>query len=125
MKKKPSGILRELRDKSVSEFGKRVKELRKQLYLDQTQLAEKLGLNNQTISNWENQGTEPRYNIIKSIIMTFPEIDARWFITGEGEPFGNAADKKILEIKNQLLAVYQENDKLRRENEELRSSTPH
>ena len=46
--------------KTMKEFGGRLKELRKEKGLDQTQLASKLNLGNQaTVSRWESGNFEP------------------------------------------------------------------
>ncbi|WZU02649.1 helix-turn-helix domain-containing protein [Erysipelothrix sp. D19-032] len=42
------------------EFGKKLKDARKSIGLTQSQLAEKTGFSQNTISNWENGVREPR-----------------------------------------------------------------
>lgn len=55
-------------------LGEKIIELRKKKKLTQEQLAEKLGIIRQTLSNWENNTTSP--DIVGKII----DFDDTWFM---------------------------------------------
>jgi len=48
-------------------FGKRLRELRKEKGLHQSQLASKLNVNQNAISRWESDKNEPSIEMIKQI----------------------------------------------------------
>ena len=50
-----------------SAIGKYIYQKRKAKNLTQTQLAEKLGVSNKTISKWENGKCMPDYSIIENL----------------------------------------------------------
>ncbi len=42
-------------------------------------------INHQTVSNVIKGKTKPSFKVVESILLRFPDINARWLITGEGE----------------------------------------
>lgn len=55
----------------IMEVGKRIREYRKIYNLSQEQLAEKIFVSRQTVSNWENDKTYPDIQIIVSLSILF------------------------------------------------------
>ena len=55
----------------IMEIGKRIREYRKIYNLSQEQLAEKIFVSRQTVSNWENDKTYPDIQIIVSLSILF------------------------------------------------------
>lgn len=53
--------------------------------LSQKSLSELLGLKRQNITNWINKGTAIKNEHLTEIVKTFPELNAHWLLTGEGE----------------------------------------
>ncbi|EJT5244950.1 helix-turn-helix transcriptional regulator, partial [Listeria monocytogenes] len=53
------------------EIGKRIREYRKIYNLSQEQLADKIFVSRQTVSNWENDKTYPDIQIIVSLSILF------------------------------------------------------
>ena len=53
-------------------FGDRIKLLRHSYNLSQVQLAEKLKVSKQTVSNWENNNILPSVEMLISIASFFP-----------------------------------------------------
>lgn len=51
--------------------GQRIKELRKQSKLDQSQLAAKLNVSNKTVSSWEQNRTQPKMEMIEAMCKIF------------------------------------------------------
>ncbi|HIX09794.1 MAG TPA: helix-turn-helix domain-containing protein [Firmicutes bacterium] len=52
-------------------FHERLKELRTEANLSQTELAKILGVNQRTISNWENGDRQPDFNMLEKIANYF------------------------------------------------------
>ena len=52
-------------------FAKRIKFLRQSKELNQVQLAERLGVKKQSISNWENDNILPSVDLLKRIALYF------------------------------------------------------
>lgn len=53
------------------DIGKRIREYRKIYNLSQEQLADKIFVSRQTVSNWENDKTYPDIQIIVSLSILF------------------------------------------------------
>lgn len=66
-------------------IGKFIAELRKEKQLTQEQLAEKLGVNNRTISRWENGKSMPDLSLFKTLCKTL-EITINELLEGERIP---------------------------------------
>ncbi len=55
------------------EFGKRCKEARKQCGLSQKQVAEKLGIEQSNVSDWENNVSRPEYENLIALARLYNE----------------------------------------------------
>lgn len=55
------------------EFGERFKEARKQCGLSQKQVAEKLGMEQSNISDWENNVSRPEYENLIALARLYNE----------------------------------------------------
>lgn len=64
----------------------RIKELRKQLGLTQSEFGEKVGLKGNTITNYENNIRTPSDAVIYSICREFG-VNEQWLRSGEGDMF--------------------------------------
>lgn len=64
----------------------RLKQLRKELQLNQQEFADKLGINRGTLANYEVGRNEPIDAVIKLICGKF-NVNEDWLRTGEGEMF--------------------------------------
>ncbi len=97
----------------------RIKELRKNLSLSQTEFGKKLGVTNATISRIENKKRNITEQMILSICQEF-NVNENWLRTGEGEMFNKTSEENeiskwawinsILQdkpepLKNGLLAI--------------------
>lgn len=70
-------------------FNERIKQLRLAMNLTQTQLAKKLGVAKQTVSNWENDNIPPSVNTLK-VISKFFGVSTDYLL--------GLDDKKYLEV---------------------------
>lgn len=73
-------------DEKDKNFGLRLKRLRKIKDLNQTELAEKIGLGVSTIRDHES-GNYPNKNTLRKYI-DFYQCSRSWLLTGYGEPYG-------------------------------------
>lgn len=64
-------------------MGERIKELRKDFRLTQNELADKLGIKPTTLSNYENDVSEPPLETVMKILRLF-STGFDWLITGKG-----------------------------------------
>ena len=64
----------------------RIKNLRKQLGLTQSEFGEKIGLKGNTITNYENNNRTPSDAVIYSICREF-NVNEQWLRSGEGDMF--------------------------------------
>lgn len=64
----------------------RIKQLRKELHMSQTEFASSIGLHRSTISSYECGRVEPPENIQNSICQVF-KVNRRWLSDGERKVF--------------------------------------
>lgn len=64
----------------------RIRELRKELGLNQTDFGERIGIKQTTVAGYENGIRQPMDAVISSICKEF-NVNENWLRTGEGEMF--------------------------------------
>ena len=118
-------------------IGQRIKELIKQEDLTQDAFSLKTGVTRQTINNAVNGKNEPSGEVLSKILIAFPNLNARWLITGEGFIYDKAIppgsiikNDKILyanepqeNYQTKLLALKKENARLTEENKKFKEDT--
>lgn len=77
------------------DIGNRIKKIRKELDLTQTEFAFRIGSLQNTITRYENNQRSPSASVINNICKTF-DVNEEWLRTGNGEMF-NPAPKSELE----------------------------
>jgi transcriptional regulator with XRE-family HTH domain len=65
----------------------RLKELMTQLSVSAAELADKIGVQRSSISHILSGRNLPSSQFIEKLLNTYPEVDARWLITGKGVMF--------------------------------------
>jgi len=106
-------------------FGNRLKQLLENQNLTQVEFSKKTGVNRSTIANTLTKDNAPGGEFIALVVKAFPNINARWFVTGEGdmwleEDLGEVAfyKKQMNEYKelnkhaNLIIEVWQKNTKM-------------
>ena len=83
-------------------IGERIKELRKQKGLTQTQLAFRLGTTQKQISKWEIGYLEPNIEAIRKIAIFF-DVTTDFLLEIEDE-----AGRKVLNTKDQEVFIYED-----------------
>lgn len=76
-------------------FGDRLAGAREAAGLDQTGLAEKLGVKTSVISSWEDDLKEPRANRLQ-MVSGILGVSITWLLTGEGDGPDAPADEIVL-----------------------------
>lgn len=63
------------------------------------QFAEKIGVQRSSISHFLSGRNNPSLDVIRKILMAYPQIDAEWLLSGEGDMIKNDFYKPPLEEK--------------------------
>jgi hypothetical protein len=93
--------------------------------LTHRQVSRDLEINDQQFNNWLNN-TKPSVDGLTKIINYFPEMNARWLMTGNGSPklsdqediLNSANDRiSIIELKNVMKEVQRELQEIKTKNE--------
>lgn len=103
------------------EIGKRLRELRQHLGLNQSDFGEKLGVTQANVSYYEQSGTMP-IQVLDNLFVVF-DVNLAWLLRGKGSmfntsPLPNANEKQIVEQLEQKIKDYEnEIKRLTRERE--------
>ncbi|MDR0419196.1 MAG: helix-turn-helix domain-containing protein [Prevotellaceae bacterium] len=66
--------------------------------LTPTQLADKIGVQRSGISHILSGRNKPSFDFIEKMLLTFPSLNAEWFITGKGDVYKyNQEEDEVLE----------------------------
>lgn len=94
-------------------FGEKIKTLRKEKGLNQTQLAQAVGVSLRTIRGWEIEGRYPKQHAIYQKLadvlncdITYLMTEDEAFITQASEQFGNRGAMQALQILEQVNALF-------------------
>ena len=78
------------------------------------EMAEQLAVSPATISNLRNGKTSPSFEVLQKIMRTYPQINADWLLTREGNMFkGNITPpekEQQLPYKDNVLGLFQNED---------------
>ena len=87
------------------ELGKQIKKHRREVQLSQEELAERVYVSRQTISNWENDKSYPDVNSLVLLSETF-QISLDNLIKGDIEVMKDVIQKEEIEKKNRYGKIY-------------------
>ena len=99
-------------------INERVRQVLKECGFTHTEFAKKLGISKPLISGWK-QGQKVTERHVISIIELFPEVDARWLITGQRSEYIEPerekyflemikAKEEVIKAKDELIEVLRE-----------------
>ena len=74
--------------KELSEFGQRVRNIRKQLRISQKELAQHLNISNTYLSEIEAGRFKPGFHFFGNLVTKF-NVNIKYLITGQGDSFIN------------------------------------
>lgn len=77
------------------EISEQLKNIRKKNGMTQAEFAEKLEVSTATVASVENGSREAPKGLMKSLVTKF-NVDARWLLTGEGNPDTEPASLQII-----------------------------
>lgn len=81
-------------------FANRIKSLRQSKELNQVQLAEKLGVKKQSISNWENDNIMPSVEMLEKIADFF-HVSTDYLLGRDGKPTDGVQTMDITGLTSQ------------------------
>ena len=84
-------------------IGKRIKELRAELHLTASEIAEKLDIPVRTIGSYEREEAQPGSKFFNALIEKY-NVNINWLLTGKGNMFIS----KIMEMDMTFIAYFQE-----------------
>ena len=87
------------------ELGKQIKKHRQEVQLSQEELAERVYVSRQTISNWENDKSYPDVNSLVLLSETF-QISLDNLIKGDIEVMKDVIQKEEIEKMNRYGKIY-------------------
>ena len=87
-------------------FGAKLKQLREDRGLTQTELADKLGVTLKTISNYETKGTRPRTQDMYKKIAEFFNVDINFLLTVEDNFVLDSAKKDAENLVDNLSGLF-------------------
>lgn len=88
------------------DFGKKLKKLREDSGLTQTELAEKLGVSLKTISRYEVNGMRPRNREMYNELANLFKVDASYLLVDENDYRVPLEDQNIDMLVNSMLGLF-------------------
>lgn len=67
--------------------------IEKLAYKNVSDFARQIEVNYMTVKQY-SEGRNPNYQTLNQILLAFPEVNAKWLMTGEGNPFEDSEKKK-------------------------------
>jgi|OM-RGC.v1.028567446 hypothetical protein len=65
--------------------------------------AEKCGVNERTLSNAIQRGSELKENTIQSIVNAYPNLNLYWLLLGEGDMWNDTLTRQLMEERAQYV----------------------
>jgi len=93
-------------------LGERLRQARENVELSQVQVKEKTGINNKTLSNYENGVSDPDPTTLK-VLADLYGVSADWLISGKESNFKNPIFNSLTEEDRELFDQIMKDKKLR------------
>lgn len=88
----------------LSQFGQRIRNIRKTLGLSQKDFASSLNISSPFLSEIENGKYKPGFDFFKNTLHHF-NVNLHYLLTGQGEMFNQPGKKPVKEIKNPFTSI--------------------
>ena len=88
----------------MGNLGSRLRTARERNRLSQVEVYKKTGINNKTLSRYENGGTEPDADSLRKLADLY-EVTVDWLIKGEGSTY-TLPEEKFIQIVRETEAKY-------------------
>jgi transcriptional regulator with XRE-family HTH domain len=84
----------------------RIKQFMDYKTLSAAELADQIGVQRSNVSHVMTGRNNPSSTFLEKLLLTFPELEARWLMVGEGQMIREAKDvMKVPEVKNLFTEV--------------------
>jgi len=85
----------------------RIKQFMDYMKLSAAELADQIGVQRSNVSHVMTGRNNPSSSFLEKLLLTFPELDARWLIVGEGQMLRETKNEKtkVSEVKNLFTEV--------------------
>lgn len=94
--------------------------------LTAAELADKIGVQRSNVSHVLNGRNNPSSVFIEKLLQTFPELDARWLILGEGEMLMRQEPQQEMKFENNVSEMSQKSmtDLLTKSENKIETDSP-
>lgn len=91
----------------LSTYSENLKKIREELNLSAQKMADKLGVSQGSIAQYESAKREPNFNFILQLNIVL-NVNLNWFCTGEGNMFNSAPENISSDIKDEIIKTVEE-----------------
>lgn len=91
----------------LSTYSENLKKIREELNLSAQKMADKLGVSQGSIAQYESAKREPNFNFILQLNIVL-NVNLNWFCTGEGNMFNSAPENVSSDIKDEIIKTVEE-----------------
>lgn len=91
----------------LSTYSENLKKIREELNLSAQKMADKLGVSQGSIAQYESAKREPNFNFILQLNIVL-NVNLNWFCTGEGNMFNSAPENTSSDIKDEIVKTVEE-----------------
>lgn len=104
----------------------RIKKFMNVKSLTAAELADKIGVQRSNVSHVLNGRNNPSSVFIEKLLQTFPELDARWLILGEGEMLMRQEPQQEMKFENNITEMPQKSmtDLLTKSENKIETDSP-
>ena len=91
----------------LSTYSENLKKIREELNLSAQKMADKLGVSQGSIAQYESAKREPNFNFILQLNIVL-NVNLNWFCTGEGNMFNSAPENISSDFKDEIIKTVEE-----------------
>ena len=91
----------------LSTYSENLKKIREELNLSAQKMADKLGVSQGSIAQYESAKREPNFNFMLQLNIVL-NVNLNWFCTGEGNMFNSAPENISSNIKDEIIKTVEE-----------------
>lgn len=91
----------------LSTYSENLKKIREELNLSAQKMADKLGVSQGSIAQYESAKREPNFNFILQLNIVL-NVNLNWFCTGEGNMFNSAPENISSDFKDEIVKTVEE-----------------
>ncbi len=96
----------------MSDFASRLQLLMQHYNLDASALAHRLNIQKSAVSHLLSGRNKPRFDILARFALAFTDLNLRWLLTGDGEPFSPTPSEPEQKEQDLFSATTSESEKV-------------